>query len=69
MKIQFKTPIQFKGLGSLSLFFKEINYIIQQGCIKLIKSDSKYIVTNIQSIFQINAVLLYFLFIKEWFPE
>ncbi len=24
-----------------SLFFKEINHFIQQGCIKLIKNDSK----------------------------
>jgi len=30
--------------GIISLFFcKEINSFVQQGCIKLIKSDSKYI--------------------------
>ncbi len=29
------------SLGSLSVFFKEINTFIQQECIKLIKRDSK----------------------------
>ncbi len=47
---------------NLNHFLKEINTFIQQGCIKLIKSDSK----DLQYIFfLINAVLLNFLFIKE----
>ncbi len=42
---------------------KEINTFIHQGCIKLIKSDSKLIYKIF--IFQINAVLLNCLFIQE----
>ncbi len=47
-----------------------MNNIIQQGCnkcIKLIKSDSKDIYTNhlFDILFQINYVLLKFLFIKK----
>ncbi len=38
-----------------------MNTVIQQGHIKLIKSDSK----DIYNAFQINAALLNFLFIKE----
>ncbi len=38
---QYTQPI--KSLGSVKFSFKEINTFIQQGCIKLIKSDSKYI--------------------------
>ncbi len=48
-------------------FLNEINTFMQQQCNKLIKGDSKdiYIVTKI-FIFQINAVLLNFQFIKEF---
>ncbi len=44
----------------------EINAFIHMACIKLIKSDSKDIYNvNIRFLFQINAVLLNFLFICE----
>ncbi len=47
------------------MFFKIINAFIQQGSIKLSKSDIKdiYNVTK-RFLFQINAVLLNFLLIK-----
>ncbi len=46
------------------IFFQEIDTFAQQGCIKLIKSDSKdfYKATKISIL---NAVLLNFLFICE----
>ncbi len=51
----------FKSLGSVS-FYKEINTFIRKGCIKLIKSDI-YLLEII--LFQINAVLLNFLLVKD----
>ncbi len=45
-------------------FLKEINTVIQEGCIELVNSGSKYITLQI-ILFQINAVLMNFLFIKE----
>ncbi len=42
----------------------EFNTFIQQGCIKMTKSDNEDICYKI-FIFQINAVVLHFLFIKE----
>ncbi len=50
----------------LFFFFKEMYTFIQQGCIKLIKCDGKYIylLTGF-FLFQINTVLSKFLFIKE----
>ncbi len=52
--------LPFKSLWSV---FIEINTFIQQGCIQLIKSDSKdfYIVIKDFDTFQINATLLNFL--------
>ncbi len=38
-------------------------YFLQQGCIKLFQSDSKYILCY-KNLFQIIAVLLTFIFIK-----
>ncbi len=35
--------LPFKSMGLVSVFFQGINTFIQQGCIKLIKSDSKVI--------------------------
>ncbi len=37
-------------------FLKEFNTFIQQVCIKLIKSDSKYMYSVTKDFFQINAV-------------
>ncbi len=47
-------------------FFYEMNTLILQGCIKLIKINSKdfYIVKKKKSEFHKNAVLLNFVFIK-----
>ncbi len=45
-------------------FLKEIITFIQQGCIKLSKSNSNDIYLTSILFFQINAVLLIFLFIK-----
>jgi len=55
LTLNSRLPLLFKSFS----FFKEINTFIQQERIKLIKSDSKDILV------QINAVLLNFLFIKE----
>jgi len=46
-------------------FFKEIKTFNQQGCIALIKSDGKSMYNVSKLTFQINAVLLYVLFIRE----
>lgn len=43
------------------IFFKEINFILQE-CIKLVKS-------NIRFLFQINAVILHFLCQPSLFPQ
>jgi len=60
-KVYMKPTIPFKSLS----FSKEINAFVQQGGIKLIKSDSKKPQTFIMYTFQINAVLLNFPFIVE----
>ncbi len=49
---------------SMSFLLKEINTIIQQGCIKLIKSYSKGIY-NVTKHLYLNKCCLNFLFIKE----
>ncbi len=48
-----------------SKILKEINTFIQKRRIKFIKSDSKDFCVTKKIIFQLNAVLLNFLFIKE----
>ncbi len=50
---------------SVSVFI-EIDTFMQQGCVKLVKSESKDIYKVSKFIFQIKAVLLNFLFIKSW---
>jgi len=47
-------------------FFKEMNTFIQQGCITLIKRDSKDIHDVLKILLQRNVVLLRILFIKEF---
>ncbi len=37
----------------------EINMLIQQDCIKLIKSDSKYIYNIIRFLFKVNSVIFW----------
>ncbi len=45
---------------------KNVNTFIQQGCIKVAKSDNEDIYNVIKTIiFQINNVVLNFLFVKE----
>ncbi len=46
-------------------FFKEITTFIEQGCIQLIKCDTKNIYNDKRFLFQINAALLNFLITKE----
>jgi len=47
-------------------FLKEMNTFIQQGCITLIKRDSKDIHDVLKILLQRNVVLLRILFIKEF---
>ncbi len=55
------TIVQKFGVRTIFFpFLEEINTLIQRGCIKLIKSDSKDIHNLIEMLFQINAVLLKF---------
>jgi len=64
-KILLKTnTLSFKSLGSVRLFFTEINTFIQQGCI-LIKSDTRdfYIVTN--NFYLKKSCFFNFIFIKK----
>jgi len=40
----------YRSYGSVKFFFKERNNVIQQGCIKLIKSDSKKTLQHLYNI-------------------
>ncbi len=46
----------FKILGYLRFFCKEINTFIEQGCIQLIKSDTKVIYNVTKVIFSIGLL-------------
>ncbi len=50
---------------SVRFFFKEINTFIQQGCINLIKTDSKDIYNVKKISVYINVIVLNFLFTKK----
>ncbi len=68
--VKEKQTLPFINVGVSKSFWNEINTFIQQEPIQLIKSDDKVIIYCFTHfLFQINAVLLNFEFIKEsWFP-
>ncbi len=63
--IMLNTQLFKKNVFSFFIHKKLFYTFIQKGCITLIKNDSKTNTFTKHFYFQINAVILYFLFIKE----